>query len=223
MEKYLYVPDYIKNPGKDHIKIDAKKKWLKTLEMREGLNSLNFQDTLNNFIILNEGVRQIPYLDTRGFLTVGVGFLIGKENSFLRLNAEKTFKEAADKCLQSELKNHGKISLNCAYKVLNYQLREKRKRIKKKLPFFEDLSMNERIALESLFFNAEVLLGKKITEHLKNYYLTKNLKDLEKVVYEIEQNSNRKNHIDFIGINYRRDREGVMASNLALDAFIRKV
>jgi hypothetical protein len=223
MERYLYIPDYIKNEEKDHIKIDAKKKWQKTLAMRENLNVFNFEDTLNNFIVLNEGIRQTPYFDTRGFLTVGIGFLIGKEKSFLRKNAEQTFKEATGECLETELKKNGKIKINQAYKVLKYQLDEKRKRIKSRLPFFEELSMNEKISLESLFFNAEVLLGKKITDHLKNYHLTKGLESLEKVVYEIEQNSNLKSHDDFLGIQYRRDREGVMASNLILDSFIRKV
>jgi GH24 family phage-related lysozyme (muramidase) len=39
-------------------------------------------DKLVDQLILNEGLRLTPYRDTMGYLTIGVGHLIGKNESF---------------------------------------------------------------------------------------------------------------------------------------------
>lgn len=221
---YSYLPNYIKReiPKNHWILQEAKKKWLRTIELREDLILENYQKSLLEFFILNEGNHFKAYEDSRGFATIGIGFLLGTENSNIRKFAIKIFKDLFDKDISNLPVEKIKINESESIKLFEYSLKIRRINIKKRLKFFDQLNLNEQLSIESIFYNCERLLGRILIKCITDYFHTKEQIFLIKAVENIEQYSNPKHFPDHYGIQRRRDREGAMMSNKTIDQIIRK-
>lgn len=86
---------------------------------------LNFDENMVRLLVLDEGYKQFPYKDTRGKLTIGIGW-----------NIEDTG-----------------IEYDLAILVLKYQLNKLKTKLYTALPFFKGLNDTRQAVLIDMAFN----------------------------------------------------------------------
>ncbi|WP_242049318.1 LamG-like jellyroll fold domain-containing protein [Aulosira sp. FACHB-615] len=119
-------------------------------------NLLNI-NRLKSYLILNEGLREYVYKDTKGFLTVGVGFNLQKEGA--RKSIEN-LKIDYDKLLKGEI-NLNNIQI---YTLLDKDTNQAIEDAKSFFPKFASLDEARKIVLVDMVFN----LGKSKFADFKN-------------------------------------------------------
>lgn len=198
--------------------------------VRSQLTEENYWSHLVGFVASNEGCVLHPYPDLTHW-SIGYGLLLKRSDS----NAFEKLAIAAFEFIGRSLPDFVQLDAfdNPAslrqYRLtpqecmglLEFSLRYNHTLIKAKIPFFDLLAPNQRIAIQSLWYNCPALVGPNLIRYLNIFYETGQPSALLQCIYEIEQNSNSSSRYWF-GIQGRRYREGAMFSNPYLD-FILKV
>ncbi|WP_158706805.1 phage minor head protein [Candidatus Phycorickettsia trachydisci] len=137
--------------------------------------------------------------------TIGFGFNMDAAG------ARKEWLEVfGDKVSFDKVKKGLKITKEQAKELLDYQIKKRRDELE--LLFGKDwklLKPNEKMAIESLYFNSPSLVrkGTKFHENIKKYIETNDPKYLKETCNEVKYKSNKNRHP---GIQYRRDKEARM-------------
>lgn len=212
--------------------------WTQISQMREDAHEKNYWQKLCEFLALVEGCALYPYQDSSHY-SIGFGLLLKRsDKKEYEPLAYRIFQEALGidlynflpielfdlevEELVSSLKAY-RITKDQAYTLLSHTLAYNEVMIQNKIPKFEKLQPNQKIALHSLFYNSPSLLGINLVSALNEYLNSKQLVCLLDVIDEIEQNSNRflpgSNY--YFGLQNRRFCESVMFSNRQLDFITR--
>ena len=218
--------------------LGQKKKMLLTYSLRKQVNEDKYEKILRTFLDMNEGCVLYPYLDTRGHWHIGHGFLLKKAENFcyeklivdafysIDIDIEKILPihSLQNDSFQNSLQSKRNIITQLeSEKILLYILKCKTKEIKEKIPYFDNLNWNLKIAIHSLYYNSQNLIGPKFLEGLNQYYLKDELIGLIKCIEQVLKHSNpgkNKNAYDWKGIQNRRDREAVMLGNAYTDCLM---
>lgn len=223
---YCYIPYYLEEtcPKNDWAALDARNKWKKTILIREKLKNIKkeeYEFWRKEFFKINEGFMRKVYLDSRKIPTIGYGFALGLPGGNFRNYVKEILLQALGYSLEDVL-NGKEISETDASLLLNFSLQIRYQKIKKKLPFFDHLQLNEKLCVESVFYNSEKSIGKNFICHMKKYHYEKQKESLILAIEQIEKFSNPKISSDWQGMQNRRDREGAMLGCNEIDILIRK-
>jgi hypothetical protein len=162
------------------------------------------------------------YLDTANKITVGVGFNMSDPS------APKEWDKAFGGAISFDAVKNGTRILDKeeVYQLFQYSLTSRREELKTHFgDDWEKLKPNEKLAIEDMYFNTPSIVtkykkGEKLTEtefskNIKAYCATSDLRDLEKAVKEVRDNSNKRNELGIKppGIENRRKLEAMMLSS----------
>ncbi len=161
-----------------------------------------YYNTQYYYMVQKEGVRKWAYDDetgkdvnidnpAKGKVTVGIGFNMDTDG------AEKLWNEFfhSDVDFESVYWGLEKLTWKDVDQFFEYCVRERKKEIKRIYSqIFHKLKLNERFAIEDLYFNGPKLVkkGTKFHEYIHQYYETNDIKYLHKAVDEVRYYSNPK-------------------------------
>ena len=178
------------------------------------------------FLIQHEGVRMRAYDDATG-LDVTRGRPIGQVTIGVGFNMDGA---GAERAFQKALPN---VSFGAVYggaaaltpdqvdALLSHSVHQREGRLRSLYPHIFDLMpLNERLAIESVFFNLESLVGPKTSFYrwINQYYYTREKTYLAHAAFEIEHRSNRTKNM---GIQRRRMQEATLLKSHECAAYPR--
>jgi len=133
------------------------------------------------------------YKDNKKLITVGIGFNMDRPKA-ARAEWEAALGNEETPVSFDDVRNKKKtITDEQAYKLFDYSIKIRENELRRKFGSDWDLlKPNEKITITSMYYNASVLIGPKITSHIKQYIKTQDKKYLEKAFSEVKYQSNPK-------------------------------
>ncbi len=155
------------------------------------------------------------YLDTKDLKTIGIGFNMNSSGA----KAEWEAALGKDVLFSNDKEVKTTITKVQAYKLFDYSIKIREKKLKKKFGTDWDLlKPNEKITITSMYYNLPGLIGPKFTENIKQYIKTNDKKYLEKAFSDVKYQSNakkdkkgnKKKVEERVAVQKRMDREAAM-------------
>jgi hypothetical protein len=148
-----------------------------------------YKDTRFTYMSEREGMRKKVYLDTQGHPTIGIGFNMNAEG------ARETWKKVFHKKIDFDEAKVGKVELTKeqVMKLFNESIKERENYLKKDSMYgkiFNKLRLNERLALEDLYFqggNTVIGIKGKFRQYLHDYYKDGKEENLRMAIGEIKK------------------------------------
>lgn len=204
------------------------------LAWRKSLNQNNYQDILQKFIVMHEGLCLFPYLCPANIMTIGPGIVLYQGKTDLFTYAKSFFDSIGYAFSKFEIIEASKnrrclISEKEALLFLNYVLGLKRASLLSVYPFWNDLPFSLRVGIESLNYNREEFVRGEFEKIVTDFYMEgcpKQSGNLEKLLFKIFRHLNKGAPFEgktatnscWEGLQYRRYLEMIMCSNDLLDS-----
>jgi GH24 family phage-related lysozyme (muramidase) len=198
---------------------------------------LTYQHTRRQYMMAGEGVRQDAYDDGKGNITVGVGFNMELPRS--REDWERVFKGAVS--FEAVYENRASLSLESVALLLEEALKTREQELRWIYRgVWDKLRPNERLAIESAYYNAPSLVMGPSTEkalipaglrissskqtrfygHMKRYTEHQNEDALKQAVIELRCHSNAEKDPKIrFGLQQRRNSEAELLASYKVRRF----
>lgn len=166
----ITIPPLTEEPLKTDEELKQEEKMQKEPEKQDHKSEV-LSDDLKEKMAEHEGVKSGPYVDSNGYLTIGVGNNVNKLNNFLALNLTNTktgekltdsekrdmhsqmLSEMSNKTFNAEKYSYVQIPRNEMYEKFDAQLNQSYKELERKFSDFNTLPVPVKQALLDMQFN----------------------------------------------------------------------